>query len=195
MANTSATGGALLPTSPAPPSDLDLDVILGRLVTGITGLAPGMVRPRWQPKPPQQPPADEDWCAIGVVRTAQDGGTRAAIVHEPSDEGSDRLIRHEILEVMVSFYGPASAEAASLLRDGLLIGQNREPLFHASMGLVDIGPIVPAPALVNTTWIRRQDITFRVRRRIERVYAVRNLLTAQGRVSAEGITDTFSTEN
>jgi len=195
MANTSATGGALLSLSGAVPADLDFDVILGRLVRGITGLAPGMVRPRWQEKPPQAPPKDTNWCAIGVMRMTADGGSRASIIHNPADEGTDTLRRYEMIEVMASFYGPGAGSLAALLRDGLALPQNREPLFHAHASLVDVGPIVNAPSLVNTTFQRRQDITFRIRRRIDRTYAVRSLREAVGTLSTEPHDQAWSTEN
>lgn len=195
MANTSATGGALLPLSGAVPADLDLDVILGRLVRDITGLAPGMVRPRWQEKPPQAPPKDTNWCSIGVMRTMADGGSRASIIHNPAGDGTDTLRRYEMIEVMASFYGPGAGGLAALLRDGLALPQNREPLFFAHAALVDVGPIVNAPSLVNTTFQRRQDITFRIRRRIDRTYAVRSLREAVGTLNTEPHDQAWSTEN
>ena len=48
--NTSASGGYLSPTSSPPADDDALSSILHDLVVGVTGLAPTLVFPRWQPQ-------------------------------------------------------------------------------------------------------------------------------------------------
>lgn len=84
-----------------------------------------------------------------------------------------------------SFYGPNSHRYAGILRDGLSIAQNREPLQLRDMGLVDVGAVVSVPSLVQQRWIRGADLTIRVRREITREYAILNLNSAQGAINGD----------
>ncbi|MBB4017380.1 hypothetical protein GGR16_002409 [Chelatococcus caeni] len=200
MANDSSTGGYLVPDGPPAPQPLQddaLDDFFQGLIVGLTGLPGPMVRPRWQPKPPKQPPADADWCAIGIVNVTPDDN--AYVGHVPDGaggEGVDQLQRHEVLDILASFYGPNRQHYAGMARDGLSIAQNREPLFHADMGFVGVGPLIAAPEFANQQWIKRSDFTIQVRRQVTRVYPVRNLLSAQGEFIADnGLSQSFTVEN
>lgn len=191
--NTSATGGPLQPAlDPALLQDASEDVLTA-LVSGVTGLPGDLVRPRWQEKPPAQPSKDTDWCGVGITRTAAEDGAASVVIHDGAGEGRDILRRHERVEVMASFYGPNSAFYATLLRDGLALPQNREPMVLADIGLIDIGPIMPAAELVNSTWLRRHDLTLTLRRQTNRIYAIRNLTSAAGAVQAEDVSEPWST--
>lgn len=197
MPNTSATGGYLAPAVSTPPTeDRDLDRQIQQLVVGITGLNGTLVRPRWQPQNqlPKLPEATVNWCAIGVVSITPDAN--AAIVHRSpaGSDGYDEMQRHEIIEILCSFYGPAGQGYAALLRDGLSIAQNREALFLENMGLYDTGQIVTAPDLMNQQWIRRYDLTVRLRRQVVRTYPVENLLSAVGTIHTESLNEDFNTE-
>lgn len=176
MANTSATGGYLAPTAPVPPDDDDLDNLLQELVAGVTGLPGGMVRPRWQPTVPKQPEPSENWCAMGVTVQGNDAGP--AIRHDPAGEGSDTYIRHQQIDLMCSFYGPAAKGYAQRLADSMSIPQNSEQLALNGMKFVSASDIQPAPALINQQWNRRYDLTLVLRRKITRTYPVLNLLSA-----------------
>lgn len=174
MANTSSTGGVLLPAdTPAPAQDAELDGILQKLVTSITGLPGNLVRPRWQPVAPKQPEPSVDWCAIGV--TSQSGDGAPAIKHNPGGGGSSTLTTHEEIEVLASFYGPTSQRYAGMLRDGLGLPQNIEQLTVHAIAFVEAGRIVNAPALINQQWVRRRDLAVRLRRKVTRVYPIRNI--------------------
>lgn len=175
MGNTSATGGFVRPAaSPAPLEDTDLEDFLQAMVVGITGLPDDLVRPRWQEEPPDQPDIDTDWAAIGVTETDPD--TFAATVHYP---GYDELRRHEILNILVSFYGPHSNSYAELLRDGLQIAQNREVLTNNGMGLVETGDVTRVPSLVKQRWQQRADLPMRIRRQVKRQYPILDLVAAE----------------
>ncbi len=178
MANDSSTGGYLQPgPSPAPPSEDDaLAILLQGMVVGITGLPGGMVRPRWQAVAPKQPEASVNWCAIGVTVSTPDDNP--AVLHEGDGDGRDRLIRHLTIELLATFYGPASAGYAGMLRDGLYIAQNWEVLAAQGFGLINVGEALPVPELVNQQWIRRHDMRARMRRAINRTYPVLNILSA-----------------
>ncbi len=191
--NTSATGGYLSPQPETDPAeDVALEDQLQAIVAGITGIPGHLVRPRWQPVPPKQPSVDTDWCAIGIVRITPDDN--AVIAHQPAGEGTDALQRHETIEVLASFYGPGGYRGAARLRDGFPVAQNREAMFLIGMGFIDTDAIVSAPDLVNQQWLRRADLAFRLRRRIDRTYPVLHLLSAAGTIRGEdGRTQPFRT--
>lgn len=177
MSNTSATGGYLVPAaSPAPLEGQSLNRFLQQFVVGITGLDPTLVRPRWQPEPPNMPAVDATWVAIGI--TSRRADTFAAIVRDPTGDGADTVQRHEEFDLLCSFYGPAADDTASMLREGLSVAQNREPLGLADMGLVSVSDTMAAPALINDRWQYRLDMTVTIRRQIRRTYPVLSILTA-----------------
>lgn len=177
MANDSSTGGYLPPAdAPAPAEDADLDALFQSVVSNITGLPGSLVRPRWQPNPPKQPEPSVNWCAIGVIVTKPDAGP--AITHLKDGQGSDRLERHEGIDLLATFYGPHARSLASRLRDGISIPQNMEVLKAADIGLVEVGEIRSIPELVNQQWVRRQDMGLRFRRKVTRIYPIRNVLAA-----------------
>ncbi|MGI4851699.1 MAG: phage neck terminator protein [Janthinobacterium lividum] len=197
MPNTSATGGALLPVGTQQPADLNLDLILQAVVAGALGLPGEMVRPRWQPLPPAQPPRGSDWCAIGIVSI--DADTNAAMPHDgqtaTEGSGQDGLIRHEQFDLLCSLYGPNGGSNAAMLRDGLAVPQNREALMAVGMAYVGADTIRRVPDLIGQGWINRADIRLTFRRKIARTYPVLNLLSADGAFNAGAGTNTFSVEN
>ena len=174
MANTSATGGFLSPEQSGAPLEGDaLDDFFQEIAAGITGIDINLVRPRWQETPPPSPPRGTNWIAIGVMKV--EGEFDGYLEHDPTGEGQDKVRRYETIEVLTSFYGPASQENAAVFRDGLSIPQNNEPFQLHQMGLADLGPLLSTADLVNQAWLRRVDFTFRVRRTIFRSYPVLNL--------------------
>lgn len=174
MANTSATGGFLLPEqTPAPLEGDDLDDFFQEIASGITGIDINLVRPRWQETPPPAPKRSTDWIAIGVMKI--EGDFDGYLGHVGEGEGQDNVRRYETIDVLTSFYGPQCQRYAALLRDGLSIPQNNEPFQLHQMGLAALGPLLSTADLVNQAWLRRVDFTFRVRRTIFRTYPVLNL--------------------
>lgn len=186
MSNDSSTGGYLVPSSAPPLEDTALDALLQGAVVGITGLPDTLVRPRWQPVVPLQPEATVDWCGIGVLSdTPEYGAYTRHYPGEPSDpddssgQGYDLQIRHEVLEVMASFYGPNSRGNANLFRAGLAVGQNREAFYFQNMNFVSTDcRLTNAAELINEVWFRRIDVAFYVRREIDRTYPILNILSA-----------------
>ena len=190
MTNDSSTGGYLAPTSAAPSEDAALDAILQGLVVGVTGLPGPLVRPRWQPIPPQQPASTTDWCAIGVVD--EDPEPTVAISHIGRDtsgnnpNGYSKSISWMTITVLASFYGPNARGNAALLRDGLVIAQNRESLFGLDIALVERpGKATFVPEIINEQTIRRVDIDMRFRRAITRTWAIDDLLDAQMQIETD----------
>lgn len=187
MPNDSTVAGYLQPTGTPPAEDADLDSIFQQLMVGITGLPGNMVRPRWQATVPKQPEAATNWCAVGVTGIEHDANSYEQ--HNPAGNGSDTLIRHEIITVLCSFYGVNALSFASQARDGMYVAQNNATLDQNEMGLVDVGSIVTAPELVNQQWIRRFDLSMRIRRRIVRTYPILTILSAQATAKSETQTE------
>jgi hypothetical protein len=186
-ANTSATGGYLVPASPAPaPAPITgqtLRRFLSQVFVGITGLPGAAVRPRWQPEPPNQPDLLSDWMAFGI--TSRTADWMPAIEHQntvtgdpPVWTGADLLIRNEEFTVLCSFYGPDAESYAELLREGINVPQNREALFLAGMAHIETQDITTLPSLVKERWLYRVDMPIRFRRQIRQLYPILNLLTA-----------------
>lgn len=196
MANTSASGGPLQPaSSPAPLEGKALNDFFHDLVVNLTGLPGGAVRQRWQTEPPNLPAAFTAWCAVGLTNRIAD--KFPAVVHNGAGDGTDTLHRHEILEVLASFYDTGTVgkadEYATLLRDNLAIAQNREVLLLAGMGLIEVGELVSVPVLMKSRWLYRVDVPFNVRREVVRTYPVENLLSLDGTIQSDsGLTASIS---
>ena len=184
-ANTSEVAGFLTEVATVVP-DRDLaDAITGSIV-GCTKLNPTLVRPRWQPLPPNQPAADVDWCSVGVIR------------HEPMDYpyeiidpngngGKGELVVTDYinLDVLVSFYGPNAERGAGLLRRGLLMGQNRFLLYNIATKVTEIGQIQVVPDQVNLQIIDHIDLSIRLVREIKTRFNVDYLLSAEVHVHTD----------
>ncbi len=184
--NDSSTGGYLAPIAPVPPSEDDaLDNLLQELVAGVTGLDGSLVRPRWQPTVPKQPEPKINWCALGITVQTNDAGP--AIQHDGGGDGSDTYIRHQDIELLCTFYGPAAKGYAQMLADGMAIPQNSEQLGLNGMKFISVSEIRAAPDFVNQQWVRRYDLTLVLRRKITRTYAVLNLLSAEVQSTTDSV--------
>jgi hypothetical protein len=190
--NTSSSGGYLLPAgTPAPLEGRDLLRFFQQIIVGITGLDGKLVRPYWQAEPPDIPDEGTAWAAFKITRRPSDEFPFVGrLPYVAVDDGSDHLQRHEALDIFVTFYdigstglndsGGLADSYASLLRDGLAVAQNREPLFLVGMGLTKIGDLVTAPVLFKVRWQNRVDFEFTIRRQIDRVYPVQTIVSANG---------------
>ena len=179
----STVAGFLSPEGTLPPDDINLDALLQPIIVGITGLPDAQVIIKGQPIPPAQPGRTLTWCAFAVMTTTAD--MNPSIVHDGTGDGglgTDTSIRQEQLEVMASFYGPASRGTVAALRDGLGIGQNREAMRALGFAYVGMDRVTFVPDLENTQFVRRADLVFRVRRMAIRTYPIRNILSIQGQV-------------
>lgn len=190
MPNTSATGGYLAPENTTALYDGAFDDFLQAVVVGVTGIAGAYVRPRWQEVMPVQPEMAVTWAAVGVYQIEADDNL--VVRHFPNGtgqtypDGYNETQRHEILQAMVSCYGPDAMGLCARVRDGLGIAQNREQLQLAGVTIYSVDPIVSVPELVNNRWLNRADMTFRLRRFVGRKYQVLNLVSAQGSYVADG---------
>lgn len=177
--NTSATGGPLLPIvgGPAPLEGRDLLVFLNGWLAGVTGLDQNLVRGRWQTEPPNIPNAGEAWMAYGIgSRPADDNATIYYDADALEGAGATVLQQHEELDVLCSFYDMGSTgladSYAAVLRQGLQVDQNLEPLVAQGMGLITAGPAVALPSLLKTRWLYRVDVPVSIKREIIRYYPI-----------------------
>lgn len=186
--NTSASGGYLLPDAqPEPLYGKALNDFFQGLVKGITGMAGDLVRPSPQGEPPNIPEAATAWAAIQTTVVPSD--TFPAVIHLPNANGGagvDQLQRHEQINILASFYDLGTNGEAdrlcSLLRDGLSIAQNREPLLAQHMGLNSVKDKTVVPSLLKMRWLYRVDLPFIVSRAVTRNYRVENVQSANGQI-------------
>lgn len=179
--NTSRVNDYLTPFGTSPPYDADLEDILQWWATKITGLDAKLVRPRWQEKPPRQPPASVTWCAIGPLNTYTLGTPQ--ITHNGNDitdpdNGTDTLSDQERIDVMTTFYGPLSQQYANRLKKGCRLPQNNDQLMPYSMALSHVDEIRAVPEKRNDQWLKRFDLRIFINRKASETYQVRNLASA-----------------
>jgi hypothetical protein len=190
MSNTSATGGYLTPIADDLTDD-GLDDLFAAAIVGVSGLAGDLVRPRWQPTAPRQPPADVNWCAVGVTDETPDA--TAYVEHDPNGGpqgfGQDNLARNVDLTVLVTFYGPNAKSLANLVRDGFAIPQNRDALQESYISFVNADTIRAVPEQLNGQWIKRYDLPLHFQRTINRSYAIQTIESADVEIN----NDTYQT--
>ena len=180
--NDSSTGGILTNSTPAL-NDADLDLVFQGLFSSLTGLAIEYVRPRWTAEPRTPPDFGATWCAIGVTDIRDDDYPAQTFI----DGVGMQIERHEMLEVLASFYGPKAQQAMRTASDGVLIYQNNEQIF-AQYGIIfhHYDDPVKAPQLMNNRWNNRIDRTFTFRRQIISTYNI---------LSVTGLSDNLSSGN
>ena len=185
--NTSATGGPL-PQINAPISKAALEDAFSATVAGILRLSNGLVRPRWQPGPPNQPDAGVDWVSLGI--TARDTNGFPYVSH--AHGGPSTLIRWPILTVLISLYGPNADDYAEELRDALYLNQNLEALNLLGVKLVEAGEVVAVPDLTNVQWINRVDLRTRFAMEQTRQYNILDFASSDGTVTTDtGVSGSF----
>ena len=111
MPNTSATGGYLLFTSPAPLNDDGLCDFLHDVIAGVTGLPNAMVRPSFQQNPPTRPSINTNWVGFRVDNQIPEAGNSYVEENRNNIEDSGGAgatqQRHETFELVCTFYGPS----------------------------------------------------------------------------------------
>lgn len=174
LSNDSTSPGYLTPTSKSPDYDENLERQLNGWVRSVSGLPAAMVRPRWTSVQPSLPAADVTWCGFGITGFEPDANP--AFIQRGDDGGE--LWRHEVIECVASFYGPGSQGVASQFRDGIGVIQNNETLVALGLSIFDYSKLTASPELINNQWVRRYDITVRLRRKIIREYGIKSLVDA-----------------
>ena len=156
-------------------------------IAGITGIVGSSIIPRWQIDPPNIQDFGNDWCAFGITNYKAD-----TFVAEVQKVGNAEIHRHEVMDILISFYGNNATGFARLFRDGMQVSQNLEALSLNNMGLVESGDIVNVPSLVKERWLHRVDMPFSIKRQIVRTYPIVELLKANILVYNERFTETIN---
>ncbi|MCT8348874.1 hypothetical protein LGZ99_17195 [Photorhabdus temperata] len=167
--------GWLTPLS-APDYDREVERKLSRWISSVSGLPGKMMFPKWQPNDETRvfPSNSTDWCAFGILSMVSDD--TPAFVNQ-TDESTE-LWRHEKIECLISFYGPAGQHHCTQFRDGITLSQNNDELGRFGLSLSHYGCIFAAPELINNQWVRRYDMTITLRRKVVREYGVKSLVEA-----------------
>lgn len=192
--NTSATGGYVVDQPPKPATTEDFERALQQMASILTGLPGNLVRPRWQPVPPTQPPADVTWMAIGINMIETDdypyikhlGNVTLPGAKGP---GADLMQRHGTVTALATFYGPEADTVAGQFRDALYIPQNYEPIVGIRMKLRTVHDLARVPELINQQWINRVDMRAEFRVQMDRLYPILNLDGAQVNIRHDDGTD------
>lgn len=181
-----------------PLEDQALAALFQATVVGVTGLPGELVRRRWYIQdspitpPPRLPSNLADWAAIGKTRSTPDAGPW--IRANPYDAGTVVMWRHEVLEILASFYGPNKDVYAGLFRDGMALPQNLETLKANQIGLVELGEAVQVNEKVNNQWYQRLDIQLQFNRKVERTFGVGRFQNANIHIdNGEGTTRDVAT--
>ncbi len=185
--------------SSLPSAGQDLDDFMQQVVAGVTGLPGNLVRPRWQPEPPNAPPitATETpgnapvvpcWAAVGVTRSTPLGFPASTEITQGAAAplGFSQQSDQEEFDIRCSFYGKMADTYAIVLRSGLMVAQNRECLQLANIGFITTSGRTRVPTLTQGQWWMRVDITASFRREVRTFYPVLYYLSAPAKV----ITDT-----
>lgn len=178
MATNSTTAGYLAPALSLQPLYGDaLNDVFSGVIEGITGIAGELIRPRWQPEPPNQPAFDVDWVAFGI--TTVKGDTFHYTSHDPGLEANVEEY-DEVITLLHSFYGPNSQGLINRFNAGIQVEQNRDALTQAGIKLADCGEVTTLPALLKEQWVLRYDCRISYRRRVKWIYPVVSVVANTG---------------
>lgn len=185
--NNSSAPGYLAPLPfPAPLEGEALEDVFNGVISGITGIVGSLVRPRWQPDPPNQPDFSVNWVAFGITTTSRDV---FAFQRHDATLNANIFERDEVITILHSFYGPDSQALMDRFTDGIQVEQNRDELTQAGIKLVECQEVGQLPALLKEKWVRRQDCRVVFRRRVFRAYpiltAVANTNPANGGMTVD----------
>lgn len=176
----SSTGGYLTPTSAAPPFDDALDDIFHDVLQGVLGMTDAtLVRPRFQPEPPDEPEPGVDWVAFGITDSKKDWNPYQGF--DPlAFDGLGAIVtqQDEEFTLSLSYFGPNARAAQSLFEDGIKLDQNREALEALGIKFMGHYDAYRLPALLKQLWVNRIDQKFTFRRRVVRQYAVLTIASA-----------------
>lgn len=179
----SATGGYIVPVAPAPLDDAALEDLFHDVIQGLLGFTDGkLIRPRFQPNPPNMPGFDEDWVSFSITPERRDFSPY--LRHTPEDNdgaGSTTSEQDQRFTMLLSFYGPNAGMYQGLFEDGIKIEQNREALDAAGIAWQGNGDSFRLPALMKERWVNRLDQRAYFSRRIIRTYPVLSLASASVR--------------
>lgn len=154
--------------------------VIRKWMADITGLPLTRVVRRWLPRPGTRPGIDEDWIAVGVERVQTHGTPyQRGRKGQPEDAESGDVVRevHQTLHCIASFYGPNAAQIVDDFRDAAQLFQTNAALQAQGLTLQGIAEdALQLPDLLGEQWVPRFDITFKLGRKVTRIYGVRDLV-------------------
>lgn len=165
---TDSTVDGYIPPVGVVECDQELEDVFQGLIVGVTSLQGDLVRPRWQQDPPPMPAIGENWCAFGVKSSRADDGP---YFHQNAEDMDS--VRHEGIELMLSFYGNQGQSIANIFKDGLTIPQNIAQLRQQKIKYIGCSEIVTAPDFLNQQYVHRYDLVASFRRKTKRMYAIK----------------------
>lgn len=176
MSNDSTQAGWLTPIVDDTDYDEALERNLSRWISAVSGLPGDMMFPRWQTQDKTRtwPDAYANWCSFGVLSITPDDNPALT---NTTDTGTEEW-QHETLECLISFYGPKGQRYSLQFKGGIAIPQNNNQLNDLNLSLGDSSRIISAPEFISEQWIRRYDITVRLRRKVIREYGIKSLVEA-----------------
>lgn len=186
-----STAAGFLAPGPPPNYDAELEDIFQAFAVGVTGLQGNLVRPKWQITVGNAPQQNQNWMSYGLALYARQWD--AYVGHDPS--GTSTVAGSEEWQCTFSCFGPNAQLYASILRDGMSIGQNRDIFEAVKMKFISFAEPVQLPVLLKDTWNRRVDLTGIFHRWVERTYAVRTLASASGSLDNEKYITPLSVPN
>lgn len=178
----SSAAGFLRPLS-SPIYDDPLDDYFHDFLVGLSGIPGDLVRPRWQPEPPNQPAFTTNWLAFGFPRITEDAFAYQA--QDPDNPETGVVQRDEILTMLMSFYGPQCGQLGKQVSASIQLQQNRAYLRTQNISVVEVEDQIKLPALLKEKWVPRVDINVRFRRRAGWVFAVRTVESVQAGLDNE----------
>lgn len=154
--------------------------VIRKWMADITGLPLHRVVRRWLPRPGTRPGIDEDWIAVGVERVQTHGTPyQRGRKGQPEDAESGDVVRevHQTLHCIASFYGPNASQIVDDFRDAAQLSQTNAALQAQGLTLQGIAEdAIQLPDLLGEQWVPRFDITFKLGRKVTRIYGVRDLV-------------------
>lgn len=158
-----------------------LEDLFQRVIVGVTGLPGALVRPKFQDEPPNLPDFNVNWAAFSVFVEPVLANAYKTLV----DDLVYTVQGTEVLQVMVSFYGPNFQEFERSWRDGIQLGQNRDELTAADIAFIEFADPATVPVLLKQKWVKKVDVRGTFHRWATRTYEVRTLLSANGTINAD----------
>lgn len=179
---TSATGGYLIPATGPMKSGVLLSFFQA-VIVGLTGIDGALVRPAYQKLQPTRPDIDANWIAFRVSKSTPDFNASGSVTD--SDTGLTTVTKHGDLDLFISCYGPDALDTAEKIQVGLDLGQNREALAAAGVGVKDYSSITHIPENINERFYDRADMTVTFKRSADWVYGVLAFLSASYAITAD----------